>query len=230
MDGCKGGWIVVTSDESLRPLDFAIFQDFRSVIQTVIHDAARIVIDIPIGLSENGSRACDVEARRVLGSPRASSVFPAPCRATLQATTYEEACRLNFLASRKKVAKQTFAILPKIREVDSAMTPERQAFVREAHPEVIFSMLAGTGRGLVHKKHSADGEGERTALLARYVPHFDPMSIRSQLGAAKVARNDIIDAVACLVAASRIATNREIVLPGGEVPCDARGLRMEIVA
>lgn len=230
IDGCKAGWLVVTSDESLRTLLFAISCDFESIIQTVTDDEVHVVIDIPIGLSEDGDRACDVKARRVLGKPRSSSVFPPPCPATLQAATYEEACRLNSLACGKMVSKQLFAILPRIREVDTAMTPERQEIVREAHPEVVFATLADTGRGLMHSKKTPEGERERLALLARYIPHFDPVAVRARIGAAKVARDDIIDAVACLVTASRIASGQAQVLPGGNVPRDARGLHMEMVS
>jgi predicted RNase H-like nuclease len=44
--------------------------------------AKAILIDIPIGLKEErvDERECDVEARRLLRSKRASSVFRSPCR------------------------------------------------------------------------------------------------------------------------------------------------------
>jgi len=57
-------------------------------------DLAGIAIDIPIGLLE-GPRVCDKAARKLLGQPRGSSVFPAPCRPALEAQcqrqTYAEA-------------------------------------------------------------------------------------------------------------------------------------------
>jgi hypothetical protein len=40
----------------------------------------------------------------------------------------------------------------------------------------------------------------------------------------------VVDAVACLVAARRIAEGKARVLPGGGVEHDSRWLRMEIVA
>ncbi len=46
----------------------------------------------------------------------------------------------------------------------------------------------------------------------------------------KSTRDDVADAVACLVAASRIRGGEAWVLPEGAIACDARGLRMEIVA
>ena len=56
--------------------------------------------------------------RRLLGKPRSSSVFPAPVRATLKATNYEEACRLSMNAHGKSMSKQAYEIIAKIREVD----------------------------------------------------------------------------------------------------------------
>jgi predicted RNase H-like nuclease len=53
---------------------------------------------------------------------------------------------------------------------------------------------------------------------------------RQSLGRKAVARDDIIDAAACLVAASRCLHGAATVLPSNAVEYDARGLRMEIVA
>ena len=49
-----------------------------------------VVIDIPIGLPESGRRACDLEARAMLG-PRRSSVFTGVRRPLLALDSYEAA-------------------------------------------------------------------------------------------------------------------------------------------
>ena len=185
---------------------------------------------MPIGLSDDGARACDLAARRLLGRPRASSVFPAPCRAALGATTYRRACALSRRTLGVALSRETFNILPKIRQVDVLMTPQLQEFVREVHPEVVFALRAGRGRGLRHAKRTADGERERRRLLGWVAPRFDPSAVRRRLGPGRVARDDVIDAVACLVAAARIQRGEARVLPEGAIARDARGLRMEIVA
>ena len=41
-------------------------------------------IDIPIGLTDSGPRQCDIQARRLLGARRGTSVFPAPIRPALK--------------------------------------------------------------------------------------------------------------------------------------------------
>ena len=169
-------------------------------------------------------------ARGLLRAPRNSSVFPTPCRPVLAAQTYEEACAISQQVSGKRVARQLFGILPKIRSVDALMTRATQEWVREAHPEVTFAVLAGTGRGLEHSKKEAAGEAERLALLRPFLGPIDVTAVRAAFGRGKVARDDIVDALACLATAHRIHRGAAQVLPEGPVPLDARGLRMEIVA
>jgi predicted RNase H-like nuclease len=230
VDGCRGGWVVAASDGTLSGLGFTVVDDLAAVIARVERGAGLMAIDIPIGLRDDGPRACDIQARRWLGRPRASSVFPAPCRAALAATTYRRACGLSRRALGVALTIECFNIVPKIRHVDALMTPERQAFVREVHPELVFAILSGRGHGLVEPKRTEAGERLRLRLLRRVAPRFDPSAVRATLGLSRVARDDVIDAVACLVAAQRIALGEAIVLPDGIIERDDRGLRMEIVA
>jgi predicted RNase H-like nuclease len=230
VDGCRGGWVVAAANASLSSLAFTIVEDLAPVIERAERGDAVIAIDMPIGLSDDGPRACDLQARRWLGRPRASSVFPAPCRAALAATTYGGACRLSRRALGVALTIECFKIVPKIRHVDALITPERQAFVREVHPELVFAILSERGRGLVEPKRTEAGERLRLRLLRRVAPRFDPAIERAVLGRSRVARDDVIDAVACVVAARRIALGKAVVLPDGVVERDARGLRMEIVA
>lgn len=62
-------------------------------LESLFDDPALVaaVIDVPIGLPEAGPRTCDLEARRLLRAPRASSVFPAPLRSMLSAHDQHEA-------------------------------------------------------------------------------------------------------------------------------------------
>ena len=122
-------------------------------------------LDMPIGLPDCGPRPCDLEARRRLGFPRGSSVFPAPIRSLLAARSYAEACALRLAVDNKKISRQTWAILPKIRDVDALLRndPELQDRVREVHPEVCFSILAG--RPMEYRKKRKQGREERLRLL-----------------------------------------------------------------
>jgi predicted RNase H-like nuclease len=90
--------------------------------------------------------------------------------------------------------------------------------------------IDGCRAGLQHPKKTPQGEQERLTLLRRVLPPFDLVEVRAHLGPANVGRDDILDAAACLVTTYRIATSQARVLPNADPPCDARGLRMEVVA
>ena len=78
-----------------------------------------ILIDIPIGLKTGGSgeRLSDLGARSILKA-RKSSIFPVPCREAIYAKTYKEACEVNERLTGKRISKQAWNIVPKIRDVD----------------------------------------------------------------------------------------------------------------
>jgi predicted RNase H-like nuclease len=106
------------------------------------------MIDIPIGLTDSGRRSCDEEAKVLLGSKR-SSVFFAPTRSQVSATTYEE-------VRVQGVSLQSFYLFPKIREVDQALCPADQSWLHEAHPELAYQMrsqaaLSPPGRKFHHE-------------------------------------------------------------------------------
>lgn len=223
--------MAATSDQSLRSLVFTVERTLERVVRAAERGEAVVAIDIPIGLPEREPRACDVAARVFLGWPRRCSVFPAPYRVVLGASDYSEACRLTVEARGygKGVSHQLYKILAKIHEADEVISPALQAHVREAHPEVTFAALAKTCRGLAHRKDKPEGERERRELLSDFGLSFAPGQERARLGRTMVARDDIVDAAACLVTAYRIAAGKELALPSDRVLRDARGLRMEIV-
>ncbi len=221
------------SDDSLQEVTFCVVatDEIGAVLRRHAAVGDVVMIDIPIGLADSEPRACDLAARKLLRPPRASSVFPAPCRATLRATTYEEACRINFEASGRKISRQTFNILDKIRAVDRVMTPSRQKHVRECHPEVVFARLSAQGHGLVPGKRTSDGLALRMRLLEMQLGPLEGLLAQQEgLGRSVVATDDTIDALACLIAASHVAGGNAMVLPGDSVEHDSCGLRMEILA
>jgi predicted RNase H-like nuclease len=204
--------------------DVRVVPDLRGVMELVDSAALQAVaIDIPIGLQARDPRQADIEARRQLGARR-SSVFPAPARPVLAATSYEEACALSRAACGKAISKQLFNILPKIREVDQLVTPARQRRVFEMCPELSLAMLAGTP--MAFKKTTAEGRAERVeALRAVFGRHqIERLGERPPRGARV---DDVLDAFAGAWTARRFAVggHRQF---GGQL--DERGLRMEVVA
>ena len=190
---------------------------------------AVLAIDVPIGLPDDGPRAVDIVARRLLGAPRASSVFPAPVRAALNGVSYSDASALSFAACGKRLSRQAYAIIPKIREVDSAMRAAGDAAsrVREVHPEVCFYYLNNLSP-MRYSKRKALGLSER---LARLEGHFRPIfaELRASVDRRAASSNDIADALVALWSAERIRAGSCTVLRG-EPLHDSRGLRMEMVA
>ena len=188
-----------------------------------------LAVDIPIGLPSSGSRECDVQARRLLGRGRASSVFPAPIRRVLTASSHAEASESRFLAEGKRISIQAWAIVPKIREVDEFMrgTHPTRDRVREVHPEVCFYYMAG-GRPMSAAKKRKAGREERAALLrVQFGESVDAaLGDRRRLGCEA---DDILDAFAALWTARRIRGGNEVCLPH-DPPLDEYGLRMEMVA
>ena len=147
-----------------------------------------------------------------------NSVFPAPARAVLDASDYEDAKRRSWEATGgKAVSVQTFAIVPKIRGVDALLRRDARArrFVREIHPEVCFKEEAGFR--------------ERLGVLERIRPgaRREIDKILKCFKRKEVARDDAVDAmVAAVTAAHDEAVLRT--LP----PCppqDSAGLPMEMV-
>ncbi len=223
VDGCRGGWLRLARDPAGGAIDAAVLST-----DALFADAARfaaIAIDIPIGLREDGPRACDVEARRRLG-PRASSVFPAPVRAALGAPSYAEACARSAAACGKRLSRQAHAILWRIEAVDAALRAVPAPHVREAHPELCFAEWNG-GRPMAHAKRTAEGRAERLRLVeGTFGDAFAP--VRRRCVRAEVADDDILDAFATLWTAARVVAGESYTVPATP-PRDACGLPMEMV-
>ena len=233
VDGCRGGWIgaevsadatgefvrrkptacadgPTTTDRSR--VQWLRFAD-ASQIASIANGYDAIGIDMPIGLPDTGARACDVEARQLLGS-RWPCVFHAPVRAALSATTYAEACDLSRAVSGRALSQQTWHITKRISEVDGHLAG--LAHVVEVHPEVSFAALAGSP---LPPKRTPVGRDARLTALRRWIPHFD---------LPPTARIDALDALAVAWSATRWLHGTATTIPD-EPPTDSRGRPMRIV-
>lgn len=230
VDGCPGGWVVARADAGLREVTFERVERLDELLHEAVQGRLTVALDLPIGLPENGVRSCDAAARKRLGAPRAASVFSPPCRSALHADGFAAASAANRKACGRGLTRQSFELFPRLRQVDALITPALQQHVREAHPELIFAVLAGVGGGLRFPKGTAAGRKERLELLRPLLGPLDLLAPRKELGREAVRPDDLLDAAACLVTAHRLRHGRALVLPEGEPERDARGLRMEIVA
>lgn len=227
VDGTPGGWAVVIMQAGQSEIrKIGALSDLFSAAS----DFAVVTVDVPIGLLETyeiGGRACDRAARQLLGAHRASSVFPAPMRPVLSARSWPEACLMSRLSGPhgRAVSKQTFAILPKIKEVDELLQERLQLrdVVREVHPEVCFCELAGAP--MVNRKGSAAGREERRLAL---MGEFTDLSAIEQSGRKEgLPVEDIFDAAIACWSAMRLARGEARSLPD-DIPVDSTGLPMVI--
>jgi predicted RNase H-like nuclease len=224
VDGCKGGWFFIRLEG-----DAVSHGTVRTLAELVeaAQDNSKVFVDIPIGLQDTtGSRQCDVEARRLLGSPRCSSVFSAPIRAILGEPDYAAANAASKRLSGKGLSQQAYAITPKIKEVDDLLRtdPRLRGIVREVHPELCFYGFAG--RPMQYGKKPSAGFDERMAVLRELRPDTDVIvedALATYLRKV-VARDDILDA---LVAAITGTVGMRTVPDQPEV--DSCGLPMEMV-
>jgi predicted RNase H-like nuclease len=199
VDGCRGGWAVAV----------AVFDPAGGAPPTVVLDVVATFVDV---------LAC-------LPRDRKASVFSPPVRPALGALTWDEARQRN----GGGLSIQTFHLLPRLREVDAAMTPALQRRVFEAHPELAFLALAD-GQPLPPKKTAA-GRAHRQALLRRvFGAAIDTVgTVRARHGARQVQVDDLLDALVLAVVAARVRGGRAVCLPAGDSAArDARGLEMRI--
>jgi len=229
-DGCKDGWFCVSLGES-KVWSYRVISDTQTLGEYFTH-ANNALIDIPIGLLDSGTdeRHCDTQARKILKQPRASSVFPAPARQSLQATDYQNALVVNRESTGRGLSKQTWAIVPKIREIDNLLLSrlDLQGIVRECHPELCFWALNGKS-AMQYNKKKKEGKQERLIVLERYFTQcyelFEQAS--SEFLRRQVAHDDIIDAMVCAVTA-KYGYNNYAIVPAMPAK-DTNDLPMEMV-
>jgi predicted RNase H-like nuclease len=161
VDGWRGAWVgalLVDRSVTLLALD-----DVAAVL--AVPDVEMIAIDMPIGLSETGPRACDVQARRLLGAA-GSSVFPTPVRAVLGTDDYAEARAISRAHTDppRAPSAQAFRLVRAIRALDEALGDPPTDRVVEVHPELAFRALSEEVRD---RKGSARGTVQRLRALRR---------------------------------------------------------------
>lgn len=234
VDGCPYGWCVARltySGERLVEGSFTRVRQFRQLLER-IETLECVAVDIPIGLPEpkDYPRACDTEAKRLLGPERSASVFPVPPRELVRRSagkTYNQAKKLSQEIHGRMLSVQTFNILEKVREVDRAMSADLQRCIVEVHPEVAFVGL-NSGKPIGGSKKTPAGFRARYDLLGRYLPTELIDESLGKYRREEVGRDDALDALVSALAAVRIVRKRFRRLPA-KPPRDSTGLRMEIL-
>jgi predicted RNase H-like nuclease len=214
VDGWRGAWVGALLDG--RSVTLLALPDVAAVL--AVPDVELIAIDMPIGLSDDGPRACDVEARRLLG-PARNSVFPAPLRGVLGCADYADACAVSRGASGKALSVQAWNLVPAIRALDAALGDPPRARVYEVHPELAFRAL----------DDRVDAPKANARGLAQRIRALQPaMDVLDALAAAPpgVPAVDTLDACAAAWSAGRLADGRGECV--GDGATDSRGRPMRI--
>ena len=212
VDGCRGSWLVVRRGPAPptgecgggdgRTATAELVDDLEPLVQALRRgELAALAVNMPIGLLDHHPRACEVEARRLLG-PRRSSVFPSPIRALLDVADYDEARVVSRSAVGKAPSRQTFNLVPAIRHLHRLVRAEDQDRLVEAHPELAFARLAG--EPLPHPKRTVEGRALRRDLLLQHEPN-----LQSLLDAGDLPLIDLLDATVLTVTADRVTTADE---------------------
>jgi predicted RNase H-like nuclease len=222
---CSRGWLTASAKlqgATVAPEDPQVLASFTEVLD---YKPAYQVIALfsPVGLPDEllaNGRACEREARALLGPPRSSAVLSTPPRTVLSCTTFEEA----MAASEGSLNPVRWRQRRRILEVDDAIAPYWQRTVFEAHPELSFFQLKEDAP-LKFGKRSFVGADERRSLLEGRLPGVERI-LDAPLR--NVRRHQLLDAGACLWTARRIMSRTVSRLP--EHPeWNSQGLRMEMV-
>ncbi|MEZ8067014.1 DUF429 domain-containing protein [Vibrio sp. FF145] len=231
IDGCKAGWIAWIVSGNETP-EFKVVKTLEELVDDLT--GSTTLIDMPIGFSDSltPDRLCDKAARRFLTSKRGSSVFPVPCREAVYQTDYIAACSANVEQLDKKFSKQSWGIVPKIRELDELIESHSSLSIRESHPEVVFAALKG--EPLTFSKRTQEGKEERLSIIQQLAPQWcDGLSLAvSNTKRKDVAIDDIYDAFILMLIAYHAPTLSclpEFSDIGGKADKDQNGRVREIV-
>jgi predicted RNase H-like nuclease len=217
LDGFSKGWVAVLLDGDRRELSF-----HPDIADALNRRFDRVGIDIPIGMPDDGNRACDLLAREKL-RPHGSRVFTGARRWLWQ--EFDDPDKANAAAARRgqsRASRQLWHLGAKIMQVDAYVRAQPALDIREVHPELVFLHLNRV-RPLPSKKSEA-GLSMRQRLLRRAgFPDIGEWTTRTRLGTG-AKQDDVLDACAVAIAAREPAGH----LPDGPAPLDACGVKMQI--
>ena len=217
LDGFSKGWVAVLLNGERQEIFF-----HRDVANALSRPFDRAGIDIPIGMPDDGERACDLQARMTL-RPHTSRVFTGARRwLWLEFSHPDKANEEALRRGQKQVSRQLWHLGPKIMEVDAFVRANLSRDIREVHPELVFLRL--NGNAPLPSKKSGEGITLRRALLARSgLYNIDRWLSETRMGTgAKI--DDVLDACAVAIAAREPACS----VPEGTPPRDAYHLPMQI--
>ena len=225
VDGCKGGWIAAILDYGTLKVEH--FTSIEELIDRHPQFDA-FLIDMAIGLRDNREQSRpDQAAKKELGL-KASSVFPIPSRSAVYEDSEERQKQANIKALGKSLAKQSIAIIPKIRELDTFLVDhsEYQGKILESHPEVDFARLKGSV--ITISKKEVTGFIERENVLAEYLKVESLSWFIDKAKELGCRPDDLMDAACLAVTGAMHAHGMSETIPENPEK-DAKGLEMTMI-
>lgn len=191
--------------------------------------AARIAIDVPIGLESASAPRPNERAARTLLGERSGAIVPAPVREAVKKQRYRTAARVHERKTGHELPKAAFESADKTAAVDEflgAIDEARPVFV-EAHPELCY--LAFDGEPTADPPDVAGGYAERMRTLAEFDRDAPPtvQSVAEATSGHRIPIPAVLDAVV-LGLTVRPGPGELRTLPA-DPPTDERGLEMEYV-
>ena len=225
VDGCRGGWIAAVLDHG--DMQLKRYKYISSLVEEYPSFDA-FLIDMAIGLRNSKEQERpDDEARKELG-PKGSSVFPIPSRDAVYADGEEAQKQANIRTLGKSLAKQSIAIIPKIRELDTFLNdhPEYKYKILESHPEVDFARL--NGAVLMSRKQEEPGPSQRKAVLSEFLDKKDLYGMYDNAKELGCKQDDLIDAICLAVTGALYAHGQYETIPA-EPMQDEKELHMQLI-
>lgn len=225
VDGCRGGWIAAVIEQGrLRVEKFFTVRDIVERYERF----DEFVIDMVIGLPSNLSHVRPDTIARTLIPGRTSTIFAVPSRQAVYADSEQEQIQRNEEVLGKGLAKQTMAIIPKMRELDSFLNREikYKNVIKESHPEVCFARL--NHAVVMSKKSDREGRTERIQILNHFLPDLTERYVLESAKRYDCNADDIVDAI-CLA----VTGNLNLQGCGETIPknpmTDEKGILMQMV-
>ena len=225
VDGCRNGWIAAVLERGeLRIEKFNVIDD----IVDKYKEFTEFLIDMVIGLPSNDSYIRPDTTARKLIPGRTSTIFAVPSRQAVYANSELEQIRENKKALGKGLAKQTMAIIPKMREIDVFLNKnqEYKNVIKESHPEVCFSRL--NGEVVMSKKSERDGMIERIQILNKFLPWLTSSYVLQMSKLHRCNVDDIVDAICLAVTGNLYAQGKGECIPESPME-DECGLMMRMI-
>ena len=224
VDGCRAGWAAAILNRG--KLRLKVYKTIANLVEEYpLFDA--FLIDMAIGLRNRPDEVRpDSAAKKELGI-KASSVFPIPSREAVYAEGEEAQKHANIRTLGKSLAKQSLAIIPKIRELDEFLNdhPQYKNKILESHPEVGFARLNGSV--VLSRKKEEPGISERIHILSKYLDKKSLKEMYDKANELGCGQDDLIDAICLAVTGAMHAHGLSETLPEKSEP-DEKGLLMQL--